>query len=106
MSGSRGEANFVFRCKMCKRESSATIKLTGKTYGPDNSGKPVKVAEVDNRGLEFVEFIADGVFKCQGEESGYKFPEVNLDDGEWFDYDEKAGEEVSITEVKWEFVKA
>ena len=25
MSGSRGEANFVWRCKNCKRESSASI---------------------------------------------------------------------------------
>ena len=40
--------------------------------------------------------MADGV------ESGTKFTGIELTDGEWFDYDEKAGEEVSIKEIKWE----
>lgn len=29
-----------------------------------------------------------------------------LQEGEWFDYDEKAGEEVSIKELKWEIKRA
>jgi hypothetical protein len=29
-----------------------------------------------------------------------------LTDGEWFDYDEKAGEEVSIKELAWEIKRA
>jgi hypothetical protein len=29
-----------------------------------------------------------------------------LTDGEWFDYDEKAGEEVSIKELTWEIKRA
>lgn len=39
---------------------------------------------------------------AKGLESSTKFLEVNLQEGEWFDYDEKAGEEVSITDLKWE----
>lgn len=42
------------------------------------------------------EWLADGV------DSGTKFTGIELTDGEWFDYDEKAGEEVSIKEIKWE----
>jgi hypothetical protein len=30
------------------------------------------------------------MWKCQGAESGTKFNEVELEDGEWNDYDEKA----------------
>ena len=41
-----------------------------------------------------------------GEESGTKFADIELHEGEWFDYDEKAGEEVSITNVKWEIRRA
>jgi hypothetical protein len=37
-----------------------------------------------------------------GVESGSKFTAIDLVEGEWFDYDEKAGEEVSIKDLKWE----
>jgi hypothetical protein len=41
-----------------------------------------------------------------GAETGTKFTGVELYEGEWFDYDEKAGEEVSITNVHWEIRRA
>ncbi|KGK32589.1 hypothetical protein JL09_g6804 [Pichia kudriavzevii] len=44
--------------------------------------------EIDSRGYEIVEFVANGPFVCK-------------DEGEWYDYDDQAGEETSITEVKW-----
>jgi hypothetical protein len=43
-----------------------------------------------------------GEWLADGADSGTKFTDVELVDGEWFDYDEKAGEEVSIKELKWE----
>ncbi|RKL23833.1 hypothetical protein BFJ68_g994 [Fusarium oxysporum] len=61
MSGSRGEANFVWKCKNCKGE-----------------------------------WLAEGV------ETGTKFTGIDLEEGEWFEYDEKSNEEVSINDVKWE----
>jgi Eukaryotic protein of unknown function (DUF866) len=30
-----------------------------------------------------------GIWKCIGVDSGTQFPEVDLDEGEWVDYDEK-----------------
>lgn len=67
MSNSRGEANFVWRCKNCKREHSASI--VGAARGYDGGGGEKKgggregawgtVLEIDCRGLEFVEFRAD-----------------------------------------------
>ena len=41
-----------------------------------------------------------------GTESGSKFTAIALEDGEWYDYDEKAGEEVSIKDVKWSIKRA
>lgn len=81
-----------------------------------------KVIEFDCRGLEFTEFKPEVIahlicfsrdltniqIKSQGEwlatgiESGSKFVAIDLTEGEWFDYDEKAGEEVSIKDLKWE----
>lgn len=43
---------------------------------------------------------------ARGEESGTKFDGIELHEGEWFDYDEKAGEEVSITNLVWEVRRA
>jgi hypothetical protein len=66
----------------------------------------VKILEFDCRGLEFVEFKADGEWLAEGTESGSKFTGIDLTEGEWFDYDEKAGEEVSVTGIKWAIVRA
>lgn len=77
---------------------------------------------MDCRGLEFVEFKADvcylrsycppltnisqGEWKATGAESGTKFTAIDLTEGEWFDYDEKAGEEVSIKDIKFDIKRA
>jgi Eukaryotic protein of unknown function (DUF866) len=37
-----------------------------------------------------------------GVDSSTKFTAIDLTEGDWFDYDEKAGDEVSITDLKWE----
>ncbi|KAL2020114.1 hypothetical protein VTK56DRAFT_8719 [Thermocarpiscus australiensis] len=106
MSGSRGEANFVWRCKNCKRESSATIKAQPTPYEQADPAKQQKILEFDCRGLEFTEFIPSGEWLVDGVESNTKFTGVDLADGEWFDYDEKAGEEVSIKELNWDIIRA
>jgi hypothetical protein len=37
-----------------------------------------------------------------GVDSNTKFTAIDLTEGDWFDYDEKAGDEVSIKDLKWE----
>ncbi|MCJ1332564.1 hypothetical protein MMC10_009257 [Thelotrema lepadinum] len=106
VSGSRGEANFVWRCKMCKRESTATILDAAAKYVQQSPPKAQQVIKIDCRGLEFVEFKADGEWAATGSESGTKFTGIDLDQGEWYDYDEKVGEEVSIKDVKWAISRA
>jgi hypothetical protein len=56
--------------------------------------------------LEFVDFQADGEWLAEGAETGSKFTAIDLGEGEWFEYDEKSSEEVSITGVKWEIKRA
>ncbi len=43
-----------------------------------------------------------GEWLADGTDSGSKFGGIDLIDGEWYDYDEKAGEEVSINDITWE----
>lgn len=47
-----------------------------------------------------------GAWLAEGVDSGTKFAEIDLTDDEWFDYDEKAGDEVSIKDIKWEIKRA
>lgn len=51
--------------------------------------------------LVFLFTVGQGEWQVKGAESGTAFTEVDLSDGEWYDYDDKAGEEVSIKEIKW-----
>lgn len=62
LSGSRGEANFVWKCKNCKREASANIMGKPLAYEANSPPKRMKVIEVDCRGLELVEFKAEVCF--------------------------------------------
>ncbi|KAK0257057.1 hypothetical protein LTS16_003301 [Friedmanniomyces endolithicus] len=88
------------------REHSANITDIPKAYPQQSPAKAKNILTLDCRGLEFVEFKADGAWKARGVESGTKFADIDLTEGEWFDYDEKAGEEVSIKDVKWEIRRA
>ncbi|KAI9789067.1 MAG: hypothetical protein M1835_001914 [Candelina submexicana] len=106
VSGSRGEANFVWRCKSCKREATATIQAPPAAYQQASPPTRQKIIEFDCRGLEFTEFKADGEWLAKGLESNTAFSGIDLQESEWFDYDEKLGEEVSIKDVKWEIRRA
>lgn len=102
ISGSRGEASFVFRCKSCKHEHLALIERTKDRVEAANSNKWTNLLEIDARGIDFVEFIPEGQWHCVGEELGTKFEEVDLEDKEWYEYDDKQGEEVSVTDVAFD----
>lgn len=103
---SRGVSNFVFKCKSCKKEGSANIERTVLKYTLEDSGKSVALLQIDSRGFELKDFVADGKFQCKGVESGTVFDEVDLSDHEWYDYDDKASQEVSVENVKWDILRS
>lgn len=43
---------------------------------------------------------------AKGLETATRFTAIELTEGEWYDFDEKSGEEVSIKEVDWEIRRA
>ncbi|KAI9255148.1 hypothetical protein BDA99DRAFT_442510, partial [Phascolomyces articulosus] len=110
MSGSRGTANLVMRCKFCKRESSARkffiyIKVLRETYSAEKNNDFQKMATFDCRGLELVDFSPRDPWIAEGTESGTKFEDIDLTEGEWVEYDEKSGEPVGISEIEVQFKK-
>ncbi|KAI5298818.1 hypothetical protein KEM56_003758 [Ascosphaera pollenicola] len=104
---------FRVQCTSCREEHpnavsfnrykthSASITDAAKTFDI-TMGKTQSIIELDCRGLEPIEFIADGEWHATGIKSGTSFSNIELEEGEWFDYDNKAGQEVSITDVQWE----
>ncbi|KAK4043529.1 putative UPF0587 protein [Parachaetomium inaequale] len=109
------ESNFFYtfkvQCTSCRethpnpiavnrfRESSATIKAAPNPYQQTEPAKAQKIIEFDCRGLEFTEFLPEGEWLADGIESNTKFDGVELSEGEWFDYDEKAGDEMTPAEL-------
>ncbi|TFY64048.1 hypothetical protein EVJ58_g2882 [Rhodofomes roseus] len=90
-SGKGNTAHFVWRCGLCKRESSAKFDpgFKPQPYSADANGQLAPFLTIDCRGLEFIGFDPRGTWRCVGAESGTVFNEVELDEGEWVDYDEK-----------------
>ncbi|CAC9885702.1 unnamed protein product [Aureobasidium pullulans] len=99
---------FKVQCTSCREVHpnwhSATIKEAPKAYAQNDTPKSQKIIEIDCRGLEFVEFKPD--WKATGIDSNTKFDAIDLTEGDWYDYDEKASEEVSIQGQKWEIKRA
>lgn len=103
LPNSRGEANFVMKCKSCGKDGNiSVISKQFKEY--ENGSKPVELASFECRGWDLIEFIPEGEFIAKAENSNTVFT-FEFEDGEFYEYDEKANEEVSITNLEFEIVK-
>jgi len=108
VSGGKGStAHFVWRCGTCKRESSAKFeKASPPQPYKEANGQFAPLVIIECRGLEFVGFDPKGVWRCVGVNSGSIFDDVDLNDGEWVDYDEKAALPVGVTGIECQWVRA
>ncbi|KAF9455122.1 DUF866-domain-containing protein [Macrolepiota fuliginosa MF-IS2] len=103
--GKHSTAHFVWKCSLCKRESSAKFETSYKvkSYTSEN-GQFQPLLVIECRGLEFIGFDPKGTWKCVGT-TGMVFHEVELvsAEDEWTDYDEKAALPVGVSgfESKW-----
>jgi hypothetical protein len=126
IAGSRGEANFIMKCKFCSNEGNLNIESIKPpvNYTSDDSDNHVfkTIVVFDCRGIEpvdwqpgekkifflmyiSIQFLGDG-WTCQGVESSTKFSQIDLSENkEWMDYDEKAKQAVAINELEFKFLK-
>ncbi|QEU59239.1 hypothetical protein KDRO_B05050 [Kluyveromyces lactis] len=129
MPGSKGNASFVMKCKFCGNECSINLTRTKEDlYNLDEESNfelieqskkdrkkvglrsvPVEKAvwlELDCRGCEVIKFEpADTIFVAElvsKKEMEFQFED---DENEWYDYDDDAGEEVSVVDMNFEIVK-
>lgn len=74
-------------------------------YTADDSNQFRTLVQFDCRGVEPVEFSPSQPWKAEGADSGSRFAAINLEEGDWADYDEKAADSVGIYELSGQFVK-
>lgn len=106
LKGGRGSASLVMKCKLCGRENSIDIIADSiKPYDIDHSGKFKTIVVFDCRGMEPVDFSPRIGFMAEGAETNTKFPEIDLTEGDWADYDEKQKEAVGVYNIEHRFKK-
>ncbi|KAI9461831.1 DUF866-domain-containing protein, partial [Boletus coccyginus] len=106
--GRHGTAHWIWRCSNCKHENYAKFDTSVSVcpYTAAHSGTFSRILVVECRGLEFIEFDPRGQWTCRGTDSNTSFDEIDLQEGEWYDYDEKAALPVQITSVESRFSRA
>lgn len=123
MPGSRGEANLVIKCKLCSRVNSAglascctyllvsnhffptdLIPNSTAAYRQEDSDKYKTIVQLECRGIEPTDcFMGQGFIVTS--EAGTTFADVNLEEGEWVDYDERSNSSVGVYGLQHQFVK-
>lgn len=106
MPKSRGKAHLVQKCKFCGRDGSINmVEGRGRPYTLEDSetGKFVPVMCFDCRGIEPSEFSSRDTWIAKGVK-GTEFKDIDLSDGEFAEYDEKASCPVGISNLEHRFV--
>ncbi|CDO95788.1 unnamed protein product [Kluyveromyces dobzhanskii CBS 2104] len=129
MPGSKGKASFVMKCKFCGQECSINLTRTKEDLNnldeetnlelieqtkkdrKKNGLKSVPIEQalwlgLDCRGCEVTKFeTADTTFVAElvsKKEIEFQFED---DENEWYDYDEDAGEVVSVVDMQFDVIK-
>eukprot|EP00271_Cylindrocystis_brebissonii_P021536 TRINITY_DN775_c0_g1_i1.p1 TRINITY_DN775_c0_g1~~TRINITY_DN775_c0_g1_i1.p1 ORF type:complete len:174 (+),score=33.16 TRINITY_DN775_c0_g1_i1:645-1166(+) len=102
------EANLVQKCDFCSR--TGTISLVpghGRPYMADDSEHErfVPLLLLDCRGMEPVQYSPRDGWIAEGAETGTKFAEIDLTEGDFSEYDVKAKQSVGVYKFTAEFVK-
>ena len=75
------------------------------TYSEEDSGKFKTFVAFDCRGIEPIDFDPRSGYIVKGVENGQTFDDVEVEDGDWTEYDDKNKQSVGISEFKSQFVK-
>jgi len=108
LPGSRGTAHFAMKwSKDSKHMASVNVEkeLKGviqQGVTSDDQGAYVPLVGFECRGIEPIAWHPENEFVVQGV-SGQTWEDVDLSEKEWFEYDEKSGESVSVTDLDYEF---
>lgn len=91
---------------MCARENTIDIlEDSVASYTEDDVGKFKSIVTFDCRGIEPTEFDPREGFVVKAIDGGNSFENVEIENGDWCDFDEKKGNSVAISEFQSNFIK-
>ncbi|KAL9655302.1 hypothetical protein ABK040_009075 [Willaertia magna] len=99
-----GTTNLNYTCSECKRHSTVDI-IPGTFKEYTTSEKWMPLIQFDTRGVDLMKWEPEGkegLIGISNEETNF---EIDLENGEYYDYDEESGQEVSITNIETRFTK-
>uniref|UniRef100_A0A5S6QTN2 CXXC motif containing zinc binding protein n=1 Tax=Trichuris muris TaxID=70415 RepID=A0A5S6QTN2_TRIMR len=103
---SRGQANFLCKCKLCGEQSSVDIiKNSTRSYKTDLTQMWQRMVVFDCRGMEPIDYNPDGGWTVVSSKSNATYEYISLDENEWLEYDEEGRVQLSIGSVEHRFVR-
>ncbi|KAF2353121.1 Protein of unknown function DUF866 eukaryotic [Trinorchestia longiramus] len=101
LPGSRGEAHYVAKCKLCSKVNSLNVLVNAQgSYTAEDVPRFKAIASFECRGLTVQSFRFGDGWSCDSTESKKTFTDVCLDE-DFCDYDDLGNCPVSVTEVEW-----
>ena len=101
----KGVCHISTKCQLCGRTNTLEILPNSyASYSADKNEQFQSLVNFECRGLEPVDFDPRIGWQCVGADSGTPFEDIDLNELEWADYDEKAGQPVEINEIAHRFV--
>ena len=108
IEGSRGEANFIAKCKLCERPGNVEfVPNSWNTYTKSEQWQTI--CKFECRNIELVEFIPGNEMKAHGTENDgdTEFDDIDLaTETDWAGYDEGGDCAVGVYEFKSRIVRA
>ncbi|KAF7637281.1 hypothetical protein Mgra_00003247 [Meloidogyne graminicola] len=99
----KGVCHISAKCSFCGRIN--TLEILTNSYLPYVKNEEFQtIVKFECRGLEPINFDPRIGWCCTGTESNSVFEEIDLNNKEWFDYDEKANLPVEIKEMDFKFL--
>lgn len=107
ITGSRGECNFKLKWQGGKKESYLNVMVPkGSDLALVAGGDFTPIVSFDCRGFEPIEWnYRESSFELV-DNSGTKYSDVSLAEGDWFEYDEIGGESVGVTNLEYKFQRS
>ena len=109
IEGSRGQANYIAKCKLCGHKGYIEYCQNSRGFYTDSENWQT-LATFECRNIEIAEFIPTTLFKAQGTGGDGEtiFDDIDLggEDHDWAGYDEGGDCAVGVYEFKSQIIRA
>ena len=106
-SDGRGTCNLLLKLdgsRAAQVSLTEVKKVTSRVYTAEMSGSFQPIIAFDCRGVEPIKWRPTGYYNATSSSGGI-FEEVDLSEGDWFEYDEAGQFSVGVNDIEWRFQK-